>query len=320
MNYQSLLDQLHGASLAGLADFLSPESLDRIRHGDFRRWRELVAQLPRIAPSGVDFSDGVRIGNATDCDKAARDELRSRLKAFLPWRKGPFEIFGIAIDSEWRSEMKWARLDGRIASLAGRQVLDVGCGNGYYGFRMLGRRAAQVIGIDQHIPYVMQFHALKHFAPEANCHVLPMAFARFPANSEYFDTAFSMGVLYHVRSPLDHLLQLRESLRPGGELVLETLYVEGGEGYSLTPAERYARMPRVWFLPSLATLERWLQRCGFAEIELLDRSVTTPREQRRTEWMPFDSLDEALDRKDPSRTIEGYPAPARALLTARRPE
>ena len=320
MNFDSLLGQTAGTPLAGLADALSEAGLKRIRHGDFRRWRRLVEQLPRIGPSTVDFDDAARIGHPGDCDGPAREELRRRLLAFLPWRKGPFEVFGVEIDSEWRSERKWARFDGRIASLAGRKVLDVGCGNGYYCFRMLGRQAAQVIGVDQHIPYVMQFQALKSFVPEANCWVLPMPFERFPAASGYFDTAFSMGVLYHLRSPLDHLLLLRDSLRPGGELVLETLYVEGGEAYSLTPANRYARMPGVWFLPSIASLERWLDRCGFGEIRIIDRSITTAEEQRKTEWMPFDSLAEALDGKDSSRTIEGYPAPARVVLTARRPE
>ena len=320
MNFASLLARLEGTALAGLAEPLSAPGLERIRHGDFRRWRGLVGELPRIRPSSVDFSHGVTIGAAADCDTAVRDDLRRRLLAFQPWRKGPFTVFGIDIDSEWRSELKWARLDGKIGSLAGRKVLDVGCGNGYYGLRMLGRGAAEVIGLDQHIPYVMQFAALKSFVPEADCWVLPLPLERFPARSEYFDTAFSMGVLYHVRSPLDHLLRLRESLRPGGELVLETLYVEGGEGYALTPEGRYARMPKVWFVPTLGTLERWLQRCGFVELAILDRSVTTTEEQRRTQWMQFDSLAEALDAKDPSRTIEGHPAPARALLLARNPD
>ena len=319
MNFAPLIERIGGTSLAGLAEPLSPQSLGRIRHGDFRRWRALVGQLPRIQPASVDFSMGVRIGGPEDCDAATQDELRRRLLEFRPWRKGPFSVFGIEIDSEWRSGMKWARLDGKIEPLAGRKLLDVGCGNGYYGLRMLGAGAAEVIGIDQHIPYVMQFEALKSFAPDVHCWVLPMPFERFPGQSEYFDTAFSMGVLYHLRSPLDHLLRLRDCLRPGGELVLETLCVEGGEGYALTPAGRYARMGKVWFVPSPGTLERWLQRCGFVEIAILDRGATTVDEQRKTQWMPFESLADALDGNDSSRTVEGYPAPARMLLSAKRP-
>ncbi|PMC22346.1 tRNA 5-methoxyuridine(34)/uridine 5-oxyacetic acid(34) synthase CmoB, partial [Klebsiella aerogenes] len=44
-----------------------------------------------------------------------------------------------------------------------------------------------------------------------------------------------MGVLYHRRSPLDHLWQLKDQLAPGGELVLETLVIEGDENTVLVP-------------------------------------------------------------------------------------
>lgn len=319
MNFSSLLGQLEGTALSSLKKFLSEESLGQIRHGDIRRRLGQIGQLPRIRPSIVDFSETVLIGDPVDCDEATRQQLRNQLLDFIPWRKGPFEIFGIGLDCEWRADMKWARLDGQIAPLKGRRLLDVGCGNGYYCFRMLGREAGQVIGLEPHIPYAMQFWALKSFVPEANCWVMPMALEDFPGRSEYFDTAFSMGVLYHVRSPLDHLVSLHDSLRPGGELVLETIFVKGDEGYSLTPKNRYAQMRNVWFIPSIATLEVWLERCGFVDRKIIDRSITTPAEQRTTEWMPFESLVNALDREDSKRTIEGYPAPARVLLTARRP-
>ncbi|MDE0480616.1 MAG: tRNA 5-methoxyuridine(34)/uridine 5-oxyacetic acid(34) synthase CmoB [Gammaproteobacteria bacterium] len=320
MNFSSLLGQLEGTALSSLEEFLSEESLGRIRHGDIRRRLGQIGQLPQIRPSMTDFRERVLIGDPADCDEATRPQLRNQLLDFIPWRKGPFEVFGIELDCEWRADMKWARLDGQIAPLKGRRVLDVGCGNGYYCFRMLGRQAGQVIGLEPHIPYAMQFWALKSFVPDANCWVLPMALEDFPGRSEYFDSAFSMGVLYHVRSPLDHLVSLHDSLRPGGELVLETIFVEGGEGYSLTPKNRYAQMRNVWFIPSIATLEVWLERCGFVDWKIIDRSITTPEEQRTTEWMPFESLVNSLDREDSKRTIEGYPAPMRVMLTARRPD
>jgi tRNA (mo5U34)-methyltransferase len=46
---------------------------------------------------------------------------------------------------------------------------------------------------------------------------------------------------------------------------------------------------------------------------------TTVHEQRSTEWMPFESLAEALDPDDPSRTIEGLPAPMRAIVICKSP-
>jgi tRNA (mo5U34)-methyltransferase len=128
-----------------------------------------------------------------------------------------------------------------------------------------------------------------------------------------------MGVLYHRRSPMDHLQELKDCLRPGGQLVLETLVIEGGPGETLVPEGRYARMGNVWFLPSPDTLLGWLRKIGFSDPELLDVTVTSTQEQRTTDWMRFHSLENFLDPQDSSRSIEGYPAPCRAIVTARAP-
>jgi tRNA (mo5U34)-methyltransferase len=77
-------------------------------------------------------------------------------------------------------------------------------------------------------------------------------------------------------------------------------------------------MKNVWFLPTCALLERMLHRCGFDRVEVVDVTQTTVEEQRQTEWMTFDSLDSFLDVDDPNRTVEGYPAPLRAIVLARR--
>ena len=317
MNFDALKHRVHGTSLEPLEVFLQDAFLGRIRHGDFKRWRERLAALPAVTPSSYAAADVISVGSPEDLDEAGRASLKLRLKEFIPWRKGPFNVFGIDIDTEWRSDMKWNRLKDHISPLAGRTVLDVGCGNGYYGFRMQGAGAKLVIGIDQHIPYVAQFWAVKHFLDQLPVFVLPLSLQAFPAGLQSFDTVFSMGVLYHQRSPIDHLLQLKDSLKPGGELVLETLYVDGGKGYCLMPDEKYARISKVWFLPSTATLEQWLRRCDFEDIKIVDQSTTTVAEQRKTGWMPFDSLTDSLDPADNARTVEGLPAPKRVIVTAR---
>lgn len=318
MDYSALEATLDRHGLQLLQPFLTAEFLDSLRHGDFQRWRRLAAELPTITPSHVDLGEVIRVGRAADSDAESLTELRSRLRELLPWRKGPFELFGIKIDSEWQSQLKWARLQHHIQPLHGKTVLDVGSGNGYYSFRMHAAGAALTVGIDPHLPYVGQFAAIKHYLAELPVHVLPLGLEQWPAIEDAFDTAFSMGVLYHRRSPIDHLLQLHQCLKPGGELVLETIVVDGPEGYCLTPEQRYARMNNVWFVPSIATTERWLQRSGFSDVRLVNESLTTVEEQRRTDWMPFDSFLESLDADDVTRTIEGYPAPKRALIVARK--
>ena len=181
---------------------------------------------------------------------------------------------------------------------------------------MIGAGARLVVGLDPTLLFVAQFAALTRYLPSERISVLPLRLEELPAGRRAFDTAFSMGVLYHQRSPLDHLRQIRSHLRAGGELVLETLILPGDEAMARTPEDRYARMRNVWLLPTVPELRVWMDRCGFKDIELIDVSVTTTDEQRSTDWMTFESLREALDPDDPSRTVEGWPAPRRAILKA----
>ncbi|QXP85623.1 tRNA 5-methoxyuridine(34)/uridine 5-oxyacetic acid(34) synthase CmoB [Methylococcus sp. Mc7] len=290
------------------------------RHGDWPGWLALLRELPNVAPTLLDFAaDAVKVGAETDCDGATRRSIETALRRLHPWRKGPYAIHGILIDTEWRSDLKWRRLDGAIAPLAGRRVLDVGCGNGYHAWRMLGAGAKSVIGIDPTLLSVAQFLAVRHFAGDWPVAVLPLGIEDFPSGTCAFDTVFSMGVLYHRRSPFDHLAELKGCLRPGGELVLETLVIEGEAGQVLVPEGRYAQMRNVWFIPSPPTLSSWLARAGFRRARLIDVSPTTIREQRSTGWMRFQSLADFLDPDDPSRTVEGHPAPRRAIFLAEAP-
>ena len=122
-----------------------------------------------------------------------------------------------------------------------------------------------------------------------------------------------MGVLYHRRDPLEHLRQLRDQLRPGGRLLVETLICEQGD---LAPPSRYARMRNVHLVPAPATVSDWLAQLGFSTVTLCDITPTTTQEQRSTDWMRFESLADALDPLDPNRTVEGLPAPVRGSFVA----
>lgn len=247
-----------------------------------------------------------------------KNKLENQLMKFCPWRKGPYQIHGIHLDAEWRSNLKWDRLKSHISSLKGKTVLDIGSSNGYHGFRMLQDGADFIIGMDSFMLNVMQFHVINHFSSVEPLFVLPLAIEQLPSNMEAFDSVFSMGVLYHVRSPMDHLIQIKESLVQNGELILETLIIEGKSGEILVPFKRYAKMRNVWFIPTTLTLELWLKRIGFTDIRLIDISKTTSYEQRKTRWMPFESLGDFLDQKNPEKTIEGYPAPKRAIFIAKK--
>jgi len=287
-------------------------------HGNFENWMECVNRLPQIPADRIDLDqDTVGASQKKPLPANMLNLLEQELKLLHPWRKGPYNIHGVKIETEWRSDWKWRRLHTAIAPLNGRKVLDVGCGNGYHCWRIAGAGAELVIGIDPTQLFLAQFLAIKHFLGNHwPVHLLPLGIEDVPAELHAFDTVFSMGVLYHRRSPMDHLLELRGCLRRGGELVLETLVIEGAPGWVLVPSGRYAKMRNVWFIPSPETLLVWLRRCGFREARIVDVSVTTTAEQRATKWMRFESLTDYLDPLDPSKTIEGYPAPRRAIFSA----
>jgi tRNA (mo5U34)-methyltransferase len=313
-----LIQRLKGSPLENWADDLQ-QQLDAkmaVGHGDLGRWQAALDALPVMLPSQIDLQNSFSLDN--DCDAATRQQVHDALFGLSPWRKGPFNLFGVHVDTEWRSDWKWERVAPHL-DLRGKRVLDVGCGNGYYQWRMLGAGAESVIGIDPNWLFFCQFQAMQRYLPELPAWHLPLALEELPEKLEGFDTVFSMGVLYHRRSPIDHLLALKDCLVKGGELVLETLVVAGDAQQVLVPEDRYAQMRNVWFLPSVPALELWLRRAGFVEVRCVDVSVTSLEEQRSTDWMRYQSLGDFLDPNDPSRTAEGLPAPTRAVLVARKP-
>jgi len=320
MNYKSLYTQLENSEFNSWLSSLPGQIDAALQHGDLASWMQILDQFPNVKPSLLELSmDAIRIGLEKDCSLDIHKTIERGLHKLHPWRKGPYNIFGIHIDSEWRSDFKWRRLANEIGPLKGKIVLDVGCGNGYHGWRMLGAKAKIVIGIDPFLLSVVQFWAVRKYTGMLSFYVLPLGIEQLPANLHAFDTIFSMGVLHHRRSPIDHLMELREALRPGGELVLETLVIEGDNSSVVVPEGRYAKMRNVWFMPTPLTLESWLKRCKYKNIRIIDITKTTTEEQRSTEWMTYESLDDFLDKDNPDLTIEGLPAPRRAIFIAEAP-
>ncbi len=321
MEYEPLYQALTEVNATGWAELLEQQisaALNPTKHGYLPTWLRLIDETPSIPTQHrILNQDVVEIGLSSDISNELLETLLHSLKNLMPWRKGPFNLFGIHIDSEWHSDWKWQRLEKHIQPLKNRKVLDVGSGNGYFCWRMLGAQAQLVIGIDPLMLNVMQFRIVrKIYGDNPPVYVLPLGIEDLPVNLKLFDTIFSMGVLYHRRSPIDHLLELKSCLRSGGELILETLIIDGSLGETLVPEHRYANMRNVWFIPSCATLIRWLTRCGYRNIRLVDMTVTTQDEQRTTKWMPTQSLSDFLDSDNPTLTCEGLPAPKRAIFIA----
>ena len=284
-------------------------------HGRSIEWDRALESMPQIECADYSFTDDSVCIVKPEHLALDSMEYKQHLKAFMPWRKGPWNLLGVEIQTEWHSDWKWQRIEPHISPLEGRQVLDIGTGNGYFLFRMLGAGASLALGIDPTRIFLYQFHAAQRLLPANGAYLLPLRSEHLPAFG-CFDTVFCLGVLYHRRSPIDHIQELMSYLRPGGELVLETLVVPGDINTILVPPERYAKMANVWFLPSTGALENMLRKIGLENIRTVDVSQTTTAEQRATEWMTFHSLADFLDPNDTNRSIEGHPAPLRATLVA----
>ncbi len=310
-----------------LADIKNKERYARAPY-----YESVVDKLPIATIERVDLNAAC-VSSFVHFDDSDYKKTKSLLKNLMPWRKGGFRIGTderqIHIDTEWRSDLKWDRLLPHISSLTGRRVLDVGGGSGYHGFRMVGAGATTVVVIDPSCLFYYQFMAIRHFLGDLRnkyghspIHFVPVGLEQLPHSdnpSGLFHTVFCMGVLYHRSSPFDCLYQLKQQLVKGGELVLETLVVEGDENTVLVPKERYAMMNNVYFLPSVAALSLWLQKAGFVNIRCVDVSITDVTEQRATDWMDYHSLKDFLDSTDETKTVEGYPRPKRAVMIANRP-
>ncbi|WP_460096086.1 tRNA 5-methoxyuridine(34)/uridine 5-oxyacetic acid(34) synthase CmoB, partial [Pseudomonas sp. H3_A02] len=221
-----LARHLAGTPLADWAATLQRQLDSKMEkgHGDLERWQSALDALPALQPTTVDLLNGLTLD--ANCSDETRGQMRTALMGLSPWRKGPFDLFGVHVDTEWRSDWKWSRVAPHL-DLKGKRILDVGCGNGYYMWRMLGAGADTVIGVDPNWLFFCQFQAVQRYLSQPNAWHLPFPFEALPAELEGFDTVFSMGVFYHRRSPIEHLLALKDCLVKGGELVLETLVIEG---------------------------------------------------------------------------------------------
>ena len=281
-------------------------SINKLNHGDLPRWLNAIDLLPNAVPNCVSFGDTVTIGDDQESD--GHDVFEHCIQTLAPWRKGPFRLYGHPIDSEWRSDLKWERVRSNV-DLHGRSVLDVGCGNGYYGWRMLEAGASSVTGIDSTLLFVLQHALFARYVGNQHA-ILPVRLDNFSAH-ELYDVVFSMGVLYHQRSPAAHLDALTKLLMPDGTLVLETLVYPT----RLVANERYARMKHVQ-IPSIEDLYRDLEALGFHSVDVKNVSLTRTREQRSTANMPFESLAEALSGHNALETVEGHRSPVRAVIIA----
>lgn len=307
------------------------ERLDRIRleragWNQSKHWGEKTNSLSQVADIRETIKDievfcdrdAVTIQAPKPLDLQQADCLESIAESLKPWRKGPFQLFDLEIDSEWRSNLKWDRIADALGPVKGKKVLDIGCGNGYYMFRASVDEPAMVLGLDPSVPFLLQFEMIQHFAQIESLQIELLGAEHLDLFHSAFDVVLCMGILYHQKNPVQILKDIWNTLAPGGTAIIESQIIPGKESIALFPEERYAKARNVFFVPTENCLKNWIHRAGFQEIETISVDQTTFDEQRTTRWSTFESLQDFLDPSDPTITVEGYPAPQRAAIRAVR--
>ena len=279
------------------------------------RYRQPFDSVCHLRASFLDFeSDIVTIGKQDDINREEYELVSSVMRNFIPWRKGPYKVFGIDIDAEWRSCRKWERVLPVLPDLKDKVVADIGASNGYYMFRMAPHQPKAVIGFEPYLQHYFAFNTLNSFAKLKNLHMEFMGLEHLSLFANSFDVVFLMGILYHRISPLESLKEVKKSMKKGGNLIVESQAIPGNEPVALFPEQRYAKVPGTYFVPTAACIKNWMLRAGFVDIEIFCSHPMSSKEQRRTEWMTFESYDNFIDPANPSLTVEGYPAPLRVFL------
>ncbi len=268
--------------------------------------KEMIDNLPKFEIDEIKLDDIIEIKGNFD-----EELIYQTAKKLMPWRKGPFKIGNTFIDSEWQSFIKYNLLKPHF-NLENKVVADVGCNNGYYMFRMLKENPKKVVGFDPMALFNLQFDFINHFIQSDKLKYELLGVEHLPFYEEKFDTIFCLGVLYHRSDPVNMLKQLKQGLNQNGEAIIDTFIIEGDEEIALTP-KRYAKMRNVYFIPTINALKNWAEIAKFKEFEVLEIKPTDLDEQRKTDWIEGESLNNFLN-EDGTKTIEGYPPPIRAYV------
>ncbi|MDR0761545.1 MAG: tRNA 5-methoxyuridine(34)/uridine 5-oxyacetic acid(34) synthase CmoB [Campylobacteraceae bacterium] len=277
---------------------------------DIKPLRTMIDSLPKIS-ADITFDDVFTL-SLSDVSPQNASVIKDCALALRSWRKGPFQIGELFIDSEWQSFIKYNILRPHF-NLKDKKVADIGCNNGYYLFKMLQEEPKKLVGFDPTPLFWCQFDFINHFAQTKIVYEL-LGVEDLKEYGEKFDTIFCLGVLYHRSDPIGCLKSLKSALERDGELFLDTFVIDGDEDIALCPKNRYSKISNIYFIPTVNTLKNWCDRVGFKNFELLCIKPTTSDEQRKTEWILGESLENFLDPNNNSKTIEGYPAPKRAYV------
>ncbi len=114
----------------------------------------------------------------------------------------------------------------RALDFKGKRVLDIGCADGLYSFEAEALGAEEVVSIDS----FLSKPAVEFLIPFFDSKIKMMEMSLFdvrPDDMGRFDIVILAGVLYHLRYPFWGLKVIRDVLKEGGHLIIETAIWNG---------------------------------------------------------------------------------------------
>ena len=285
---------------------------------NFQRFDNFFDSLPKVKGEIVVKKGVVTFlgPSKNNFELSERISIENRIMQLVPWRKGPFKLFGLPIQSEWNCNFKWQRLVGQLPSIENDAILDVGSGYGYFAWRMRANGARFVACLEPNFISFVQYHFLNFFSDDIGIRFVPVSLENSPRANFLFDKVFMMGTLYHTKNPFEHLKRATSFLKQRGYLILETLIFESDKVALFVPKDKYALMPNVWHIPSFLAIKKWLCDLGYLKVDLIDVDTTSQIEQSSSLHMPYKSLSDGIDHEDRNMTVELYPRPKRGIILA----
>jgi tRNA (mo5U34)-methyltransferase len=269
----------------------------------------------RLERSGRIDASGTLIAGG----RSRKSELVFVARELVSWRTGPYDLSGVLIDAEWRSEVKWKQITPHLPEISGKTILDIGCSSGYFGLRSALLGAELVVGSDVAVLPYTQARLIEGLFGLPNYLVLPLALHHLVGIAPRFDIVLCLGVIFHQRDPQQFMRELRQVLQPGATVILETIGIEGVHADPLIGLSRYAKMGNAHWVPTPTALHDLLCAAGLNVASVSDHGFISSTEQRTTPFAPYQSLREYLDPNNSKLTVEGFPAPRRLIAVATEP-
>ena len=155
--------------------------------------------------------------------------------------------------------------------IAGKRVLDAGCGGGRYA-RIAARFGAEVYAVDLSQAVERAAELLRALP---NAHVIQADLGRLPFPEGFFDAAYSIGVLHHTPDTHATMRAVLRHLAPGGTLSI-WLYKKWRPALELVNTVERAFTTRLP-LARMMQLARVLEPLGAAKLRLQESSSALER-------------------------------------------